>query len=102
MQFEGEDSVPPTHWNVGLGPEQFLLQLLKGYTFPSSHVSGGLTFPSPHTIFNLQTEGVPIHLKLGSIIHYKLHPSPDFKFPSSHVSGLMITPSPQVGPQIES
>lgn len=80
---------------------QVLLQPRLSFN-PSSHVSGGKSFPSPH--FGVQTVEVvlvpPMHVKVDKgPVQVLLHPSVLFE-PSSHVSGLITSPSPQIVVQV--
>lgn len=44
----------------------------------------------------IHTEGCPVQLYPGSIVHWLEHPSPLLVFPSSHVSFPYVIPSPQI------
>src|SRR5581483_3177530 len=59
---------------------------------PSSHASGAMTTPSPHT--GAHVDGEPVHAKPASMAHDE-QPSPSARFASSHCSVPCTTPSPQ-------
>ena len=85
------------------------LQPSDGSVFPSSHSSSGCLNPSPHITSQVffSTFGdvppshcvqvlddeidPPVQIKLSSIAHDALQPSPESVFPSSHVSSPSYT-----------
>src|SRR5688572_10138150 len=88
---------PPTAQMKPGSTSQLALQPSVPWVLPSSHVSGPLTSPSPHS--TSETQGPPCAGQVNSASRRQLavQPSPPSSLPSSHCSPSTFTrPSPQL------